>query len=116
MHLPLDFLERHALAAFEGVLTVAPGAAQIASRQPYKNTWQSGVGGLSLQRLVNLDDLHPESAARTAAKAASNGTPFRVCPELVQGRAAKSIVLVIPNGLQPARDLLLVALQPRCSL
>src|SRR5271157_14840 len=58
MHLVLDFLERHAVAALEGVLAVAPGTAQVASRQPHKNARQARVGGLSLQRLVNLYDLH----------------------------------------------------------
>src|SRR5271157_2643495 len=67
MHLVLDFLERHALAAFESVLAVAPGAAQVASRQPHKNARQPSVGGLSLQRLVNLDDLHGRRPIRCSA-------------------------------------------------
>jgi len=50
----------HFLAAGEGVLAVAPGAAQIAGCQPNEDAGKSGVGRFTLQRLVNFRDLHGE--------------------------------------------------------
>ena len=58
VYLVLDLGQRHALAALEGVFAVAPGAAQIAPSQPNEDARYSRVGRLTLQRLVNLDDLH----------------------------------------------------------
>ena len=40
------------------VLTVAPGATEITSGEPYEDTGQSRICRLALQRFVDFGDLH----------------------------------------------------------
>ena len=58
----LDFGEdlgvRHFMAAGEGVLGVAPGAAEIASGEADEDAGESGERAFTLQRFVDFDDVH----------------------------------------------------------
>ena len=92
MYFGFDLLERHALATLEGVLAVAPGATQIASRQAHKYARQPSVGRLTLQRFVNLDDLHRGYAA-TVTRVALKGHGF--------SRAANGLLSCHSEELQP---------------
>ena len=56
-----DLVLRHFAAAGEGVLGVAPGAAEIASGEAHEDAGQSGEGTFPLQRFVDFDDVHSES-------------------------------------------------------
>src|SRR6266567_426335 len=53
-----DLLWSHLFAAVEAVFRITPNAAQIAACQPHKYAWRSSIGGLALERFVDLGDLH----------------------------------------------------------
>ena len=46
------------VAAAEGVLGVAPAAAQVASRQPHKDARQPGEAGFALNGFIDFDEIH----------------------------------------------------------
>ena len=53
-----DFVDTHLLAAMKSVCRVAPGAAQIASRQAHENAGEAGVGTFALNGAENFADHH----------------------------------------------------------
>src|SRR5271156_2955932 len=53
-----DFFHRHAMAAAESVLAIAPGAAKVTARQTHEHARQPGMRGLTLDGFVNLRYLH----------------------------------------------------------
>jgi len=55
-HLPHHFVDRDLLAAGEGVLAVAPGAAHRTAGQPHESARASRMGGLSLNRAKDFSD------------------------------------------------------------
>ncbi len=58
LHFFEDLLRGHLTAALKGIFAVAPGAAQIASRQPNEYARQPSVRGFSLERFVDFGYLH----------------------------------------------------------
>src|SRR5215467_3690909 len=76
-----DLVGTHPAAAMEGVFAVAPGAAQIASREANEDTGQARVGRLALERFVDFGYLHAKpavspqlSAGRASLDRSSQGT------------------------------------------
>src|ERR1019366_994987 len=57
------FLQRHFFPTVETELAVTPGAAQVASGQTHKDAGQSGIRRFTLERFVDLGDLHEEPSA-----------------------------------------------------
>ena len=53
-----DVVDGHLLPTGEGVLRVAPPAAQIAPREPHEGARAAGVGGLALDAVEDLGDAH----------------------------------------------------------
>lgn len=53
-HPPEHILGGHFLPPVKGVSRVTPVASKVAPSQANKNTWKTGVGRLSLDRLKNL--------------------------------------------------------------
>jgi hypothetical protein len=53
-----DFVGGKGLAAGEGVLGVAPGAAQVTAGEPDEDAGEAGEGGFALDRFVELDEVH----------------------------------------------------------
>ena len=54
----LNLVEREGLAAGEGVLGVAPGAAKIATRETDEDARQAREGRFALNGFVELDEVH----------------------------------------------------------
>ena len=61
---PLQLVERHALAAVERVLGVAPGAAERAAGQPHEGARQAGPRAFALDRVEDLR--HAQERLRAA--------------------------------------------------
>ena len=54
----LDFVEGEGLAAGEGVLGVAPGAAEVAAGEADEDAGEAGEGGFALNGFVEFDEMH----------------------------------------------------------
>ncbi len=53
-----DLVEGEGLASGEGVLGVAPGAAQVAAGETDEDAGEAGEGGFALDGFVEFDEVH----------------------------------------------------------
>jgi len=56
--LGFDLVEGEGLAASEGVLGIAPGAAEVAAREANEDAGEAGEGGFALDGFVEFDEVH----------------------------------------------------------
>jgi hypothetical protein len=59
-------IDRHAVAAGEGVFAVAPGTSQITTGQAHEDAGKSRVRRFALERTIDFGNSHKESVARKA--------------------------------------------------
>lgn len=64
-----DLVVGEGLAAGEGVLGVAPGAAQVAACEPHKDAGNASEGAFTLDRFVELDEMHLQGCLVVACEA-----------------------------------------------
>ena len=58
LDLLLDFVEGEGLATGEGVLGVAPGAAEVAAGETDEDAGEAGEGGFALDGFVEFYEMH----------------------------------------------------------
>ena len=64
-----DFVEGEGLAAGEGVLGVAPGAAEVAAGEADEDAGEAGEGGFALDGFVEFDEVHESGLLVVAGEA-----------------------------------------------
>ena len=63
-----DFVFGEGLAAGEGVLGVAPGAAEVAAGEADEDAGETGEGGFALNGFVEFDEVHCGRLTRSSGR------------------------------------------------